>query len=231
MPPRHVFVTGGTGYLGRRLIPELLRRGHAVRALVRPGSEAKLPPGCAAVPGDALDRRTFAAAVPPADTFVQLVGTPRPNPSKARQFRAVDLVSARESAAAAAAAGIRHFVYVSVARPAPVMRAYLEARAEGEAAIRATGIAATFLRPWYVLGPGHRWAYAFVPVYWVLERLPPTRAGARRLGLVRLAAMIAALVEAVDQPPAGVRIVEVPEIREAPRRLARAATGAPRDSG
>ena len=90
-------------------------------------------------------------------TLVQLVGTPKPNPSKARQFREVDLVSARESAAAAAAAAVRHVVYVSVAQPAPVMRAYVEARAEGEAAIRATGIAATFLRPWYVLGPGHRW--------------------------------------------------------------------------
>ncbi len=220
MPPRHVFVTGGTGYLGRRLIPELLARGHAVRALVRPGAEAKLPPGCEVVPGDALDRRTFEAAIPPADTLVQLVGTPKPNPSKARQFREVDLVSARESAAVAAAAGVRHVVYVSVAQPAPVMRAYLTARAEGEAAIRATGLATTFLRPWYVLGPGHRWAYALLPAYGLLELLPPTRAGARRLGLVRLAAMVAALVEAVEHPPAGVRIVEVPEIRAAPRRLA-----------
>ena len=42
---RHVFVTGGTGYLGRPLIRELLIRGHTVRALVRPGSEKKLPAG------------------------------------------------------------------------------------------------------------------------------------------------------------------------------------------
>jgi len=217
---RDVFVTGGTGYLGRRLVPELLRRGHAVRALVRAGSTARLPPGCTAVVGDALDRRTFEAAVPPADTLVQLVGTPRPNPSKAREFRAVDLVSARESAAAAVAAGVRHVVYVSVARPAPLMKAYIEARTEGEAAIRASGIAATFLRPWYVLGPGHRWASALLPAYWLLERLPPTREGARRLGLVRLGEMIAALVEAVEHPPEGVRIVEVPEIRRAPARPA-----------
>ncbi|MCH7666681.1 MAG: NmrA family NAD(P)-binding protein [Acidobacteria bacterium] len=34
-----VFVSGGTGYLGRHLIPALSRRGHKVRILVRPGSE------------------------------------------------------------------------------------------------------------------------------------------------------------------------------------------------
>jgi uncharacterized protein YbjT (DUF2867 family) len=39
---RQVFVTGGTGYLGGALLPALLARGHRVRALVRPGSEAKL---------------------------------------------------------------------------------------------------------------------------------------------------------------------------------------------
>jgi nucleoside-diphosphate-sugar epimerase len=35
MQARDVFVTGGTGYIGQRLIPELLARGHRVRALAR----------------------------------------------------------------------------------------------------------------------------------------------------------------------------------------------------
>ncbi|HEV2721249.1 MAG TPA: NmrA family NAD(P)-binding protein, partial [Thermoanaerobaculia bacterium] len=48
----NVFVTGGTGYIGQRLIPELLDRGHAVRALVRDGSERKLPAGAVAVRGN-----------------------------------------------------------------------------------------------------------------------------------------------------------------------------------
>jgi uncharacterized protein YbjT (DUF2867 family) len=48
---RHVFITGGTGYLGSRLIPRLLNRGHQVSALVRPESQSKLPPGCEAVIG------------------------------------------------------------------------------------------------------------------------------------------------------------------------------------
>ena len=71
----NVFITGGTGYIGSRLIPELLARGHTVRALVRAGSEGKLAKGAVAVPGNALDRATFAGQVAPSDTFIQL-GTP-----------------------------------------------------------------------------------------------------------------------------------------------------------
>ena len=168
--PRHVFVTGGTGYLGRRLIPRLLARGHRVRALARPGSEERLPSGCDVRTGNALDAATFASAVAPADTFVQLVGTPHPSPAKAKEFVAVDLASVQASATAAAGAGVGHFVYVSVAHPAPVMQAYVAVRAEGEAMLAAAGLRATILRPWYVLGPGHRWAATLAPLYWMAER-------------------------------------------------------------
>jgi len=141
------------------------------------------------------------------------VGVSHPSPAKAAQFRAVDLISAKASVAAAVAAGIRHFVYVSVAHPAPVMREYIAARSEAEETIRAAGLNATILRPWYVLGPGRRWPLLLVPAYWILERLPSTRETARRLGLVTLPQMVAALVRAVENPAQGIRIVEVPEIR------------------
>jgi uncharacterized protein YbjT (DUF2867 family) len=215
MPARQVFVTGGAGYMGSRVIPELLRRGHRVRALVRPGSEAKLPKECERVAGNALDADTFAGLVAPADTLLHLVGVAHPSPARAAEFRSVDLASAKASAKAASAAGISHFVYVSVAQPAPVMKAYVEARAEGEVAIRATGISATFLRPWYVLGPGHRWPYLVLPIYRLLQLLPPTRDTALRLYPVTLAHMVAALVQAVENPAAGIRIVEAAEIRKA----------------
>jgi uncharacterized protein YbjT (DUF2867 family) len=212
---RDVFVTGGSGYIGSRLIVALAARGHRVRALARPASIAKLPAGCAPVPGDALDAASYVADVPPADTFVQLVGVPHPSPLKAAQFRAIDLRSALAGIAAASQAGVRHFVYVSVAQPAPVMRAYLATRAEAEAALRASGLDATIFRPWYVLGPGHWWPYALVPAYWLAERFPPTREAARRLGLVTVGEMVRALVAAVENPASGVRVVDVPPIRAA----------------
>ena len=41
-------------------------------------------------------------------------------------------------------------------------------------------------RPWYVLGPGHRWPYLLLPIYKFAELIPKTRKGALRLGLVEV---------------------------------------------
>ena len=211
--PHRVFVAGGTGYVGRPLITRLLERGHEVRALVRPGSEKKLPAGCLAISGDALEGKSYAAKISPADTFLQLVGVAHPNPSKAAEFRSVDLASSQSAVEAASAAGVQHFVYISVAHPAPMMKAYIEVRSQCESMINQSGLNATILRPWYVLGPGHRWPYLLLPIYKLMELLPSTREGATRLGLVTLEQMVGALVHAVETPARGVRIVEVPEIR------------------
>jgi uncharacterized protein YbjT (DUF2867 family) len=211
---REVFVTGGTGYIGRALVPALLARGHRVRALARRASLSRVPAGAVAIEGDALDADSYAAHVRAGDTFVHLVGTPHPSPAKAAEFRSVDLASVRAAVAAASRARAAHFVYLSVAQPAPVMHAYLEARAEGERELARSGIAATVLRPWYVLGPGHRWPIVLAPLYALARLFPATRASAERLGLVTLAQMVTALVRAIEDPPevGTTRIVEVPEI-------------------
>ena len=211
-----VFVTGGTGYIGRPLIEGLLARGLSVHALVRAGSQASLPPGAHPVVGDALDATTFASAIPSDAIIVHLVGTPHPGPAKAAEFISVDLAAIRATTVAAVKARAAHLVYVSVAHPAPVMHAYIAARTKGEELVIGTGIPATILRPWYVLGPGHYWPYLLVPFYALFRLLPATRADALRLGLVKREAMVAALLEAAATLPAdGKRIVEVPAIRAA----------------
>jgi uncharacterized protein YbjT (DUF2867 family) len=208
-----VFVTGGTGFMGRNLIMQLVRRGYIVHALARHGSEHKLPHGCKVIHGDALDKNSFASQIAPAETFVQLVGVTHPNPAKKDEFRTIDLGSARAAIEAAREAGIKHFVYVSVAQPAPVMKFYVEVRAEAEKMIRESGMNATILRPWYVLGPGRRWPLILKPAYWLMERIPATRESAQRLGLVTIEQMVGALVRSVENPARGVRIFGVPEIR------------------
>ncbi len=210
---REVFLTGATGFMGSRLAAELLRRGHRVRALARAGSELKLPAGCEVVHGDALRAETYAARVTPADTFVHLIGVSHPNPRKAAEFKDIDLKSCHEAVRAAADAGVRHFVYLSVARPAPIMQEYQAVRAEGERLIRESGMRATFVRPWYVLGPGRRWPLLLVPMYALARLLPATREGAERLGLVTVEQMTQTLAWAVENPPEEIRILEPPQIR------------------
>jgi uncharacterized protein YbjT (DUF2867 family) len=212
---RSVLVAGGTGYVGQALVPVLLARGHEVRVLARAASASRVAAGAATVIGDALDGSSYSAAVRAGDTIVHLVGTPHPSPSKAAEFLRVDAPSIRAAVHAARSGAAAHIVYVSVAHPAPVMRAYIDVRAAGEAAIEAAGLTATILRPWYVLGPGHRWPMALMPIYVAARLVPSLRNGAERLGLVTLAQMVGALGNAVEQPPAQgtIRIVEVPEIR------------------
>jgi uncharacterized protein YbjT (DUF2867 family) len=145
-----------------------------------------------------------------------------PGPGKGEQFREIDLKSIECAVQAASFAGVRHFVYVSVAHPAPVMRDYIAVRTRGEQLIQDAGLKATILRPWYVLGPGHWWPYALLPAYWLMDAIPATRLSARRLGLVTHREMVGALLGAVRNPAKGISIMNVEEIRRLGRTAVRA---------
>ena len=188
-----------------------------MRALVREGSVSRLPRGATAVIGDALSTASVVATLPPSDIVIHLVGTPHPNPFKGRQFQEIDLASIRAMVIAAKKAAVSHLVYLSVAHPAPVMKRYLAVRMLGESMIREAGITATFVRPWYVLGPGRSWPKLALPFYRIAAAIPLTRPMAERLGLVTVEEMVRALVHAVEEPPVAgkQRVVDVPKIRAA----------------
>jgi len=212
-----IFITGATGFIGREVVTLLRDRGHAVTALIRAGSESKLPAGVRAIAGDPLDGASLKAALGDCDTWIQLIGTPRPTPAKAAEFRAVDRRSVMASLEALPGSSIGHYIYLSVAQPAPIMQAYVDVREECETRLRRTGLPVTFLRPWYVLGPGRRWPSPLIPFYRVAEFIPGLREKALRLGFVDLSQMARALVHAVENPPqpGKPRILGVPEIRKA----------------
>lgn len=210
---RQVLVVGGTGYIGRHLIEKLCADGYHVTSVARPGSSAKLPAGCDVITGNTLDSRTYQDQVPRGSTFVHLVGTPHPAPWKAAEFRSIDLASLEQSLAAGRRAAVEHFVFISVAHPAPVMKAFIEIRMKCEQRIRESGLNATILRPWYVLGPGHYWPYVLAPIYKVLETIPATRESAVRLGMVTRPQMVNALAAAITSNGIGIRVLETAEIR------------------
>lgn len=210
---KKVFITGGTGYIGSRLIPLLINRGFEVTALVRKGSEKKLPGGCKSVTGNAFDSNTFIEAVKGCDTLIQLLGVSHPGPGKGEEFRSIDLVSVTESVAAAKKCGVKHFIYLSVAEPAPVMKEYIDVRKQGEEMITNSGMNAAFIKPWYVLGPGHYWPYLILPAYWIFMLIPGLGSTARSLYPVKLENVLRAIVHSVENPANGISKYTTKELR------------------
>ncbi len=215
MTTNSVFITGGTGYMGKRLIPLLLAGGCEVSALVRPQSVNKLPEGCQPVIADPFNPASFVNAIPENSTFIHLLGVSHPGPKKKALFYSVDLASLKASVEAAKQAAVKHFVYVSVAQfPTKVMGDYQEVRRQGEQAVLESGLASTFIRPWYVVGPGHYWPLIFNPVFKLLEIIPSTSVQAKALALVSLKQMLLTLQQVVLSPPAKHNnIVEVQDIK------------------
>jgi len=98
------------------------------------------------------------------------------------------------------------------------MQAYIDVRVRVEQLLRESQLPHTILRPWYVLGPGHRWPYFLIPIYTLLRALPSTRDGARRLGLVTIRQMIAALVAAAEDDDPTSEVLDVEAIRAIAKR-------------
>jgi len=211
-----VFITGGTGYIGKRLIRILLNEGYDVTALVREQSIKKLPHGCKTVIGSPFEVTSYVNTVPAGCIFIHLVGVCHPGPKKKELFYSIDLASLKVSVEAAKQAKAKHFIYMSVAQhPTKVMVDYQEARRKGEAFVLASGLTSTFIRPWYVVGPGHYWPLLLQPVFKLLEIVPATSVQAKALALVSLRKMLLTLRNAVVNAPKEINnIVEVQHIKK-----------------
>jgi uncharacterized protein YbjT (DUF2867 family) len=211
-----IFITGGTGYIGSRLIKALLQTGeYRIKALARKGSEHKLPPGCEVITGNALDAATYTAAAAGADVFIHLIGVPHPSPAKKAAFENIDGVSVQQAAAVIRNNRLPHVIYLSVSQyPGNLMKEYRQVLAAGETLLKTTGAQCSFIRPWYVLGPGHWWPVLLMPLYALARLIPAIREQSRQQGLVTIQQMIRTLYYAIKhQPENGVAVYNVPEIK------------------
>lgn len=143
-----VLVTGASGFVGRRLVPELVGRGHQVKAMTRrPDSYAG--PGVA-VYGDVHDPATLAEALDSVAVAVYLVHSLDDD-----DFERKDAVAARGFARAAAAAGVGQIVYLGgLGAQDRDLSAHLRSRREVEMLLGGTGVPVTALRAAIVVGAG-----------------------------------------------------------------------------
>jgi nucleoside-diphosphate-sugar epimerase len=170
-----IFLTGGSGFVGRRLIPRLIAEGHDVVALARSEETAARIRSAGASPssGDMTAPRSLSAGLECADAVVNLAAHLRMW-GDYEEFRAVNVEGVRNLLDAMHASGVRRLVHVSAAavvmdRPKAMLNVeesaplrfprfapYIRSKAEAEAMIRDVGggLSVSILRPPFIWGPG-----------------------------------------------------------------------------
>jgi len=154
---QRVFVTGGTGFVGKAVIRALLAQGFLVRCLVRPGSEHDLKgfESIDRVPGDVLRPDGLTASVEGCSALVHLVGIIREQRGRGVTFERLHVQATRNMLALARAAGIKRFAQMSALGTRPGARArYHQTKWEAEEAVRASDLAWTIFRPSIIFGRG-----------------------------------------------------------------------------
>ncbi|MFE3035012.1 SDR family oxidoreductase [Streptomyces canus] len=165
-------VTGATGYIGGRLVPELLDAGHRVRCLARSPDRLRDHPWAGraeVVAGDVTDTASVARALDGVDVAYYLVHAM----SSGRGFEETDRRAARIFAEQARKAGVRRIVHLSGLIPAGVpedeLSPHLRSRAEVARILLDSGVPTTVLRAAVVIGSG---SASFEMLRYLTERLP-----------------------------------------------------------
>jgi nucleoside-diphosphate-sugar epimerase len=146
-------VTGGTGFVGRRLIELAIQRGHEVRALTRRPQEQQN--GIEWIGGSLEDRDALEQLVTASDAIIHVAGVI--NAPDAAGFEAGNVTGTLAMLAAATAAGTQRFIHVSsLAAREPSLSQYGASKARSEDLVRSSGLNWVIVRPPAVYGPGDK---------------------------------------------------------------------------
>jgi len=207
-----VLVTGGSGFVGRYVVRELLARGHDVRCLVRPGSERKLGPweGVGVCAGDVLHPEEVARAALGCEAAVHLVGIIREFPGRGVTFEKVHVQATENVVAAAKDAGAKRFLQMSAlgARPAPADPYHLT-NFRADEAVQQSGIPYTIFRPSIIYGPEDQSINLFAKQIKTLRMVPIVGNGLYRMQPVPVETVAKAFALALELPHTENRVYDV----------------------
>jgi uncharacterized protein YbjT (DUF2867 family) len=202
---RLVVVVGGSGFVGRYLVPELVRAGARVRVVVRTPENANFlkPLGglgqIEIVRGNVTDAGSLAAAFAHADAGVNLVGIL--DERAGQKFAKVQADGAGAVARAAAAVGVTAFVQVSaIGADAGSKAEYASTKAAGEAAVLAALPHATVVRPSIIFGPEDAFINRFAAMASGPMPVVPVVAGNTRFQPVFVVDVAKAIAAALADP-------------------------------
>ena len=152
MQYKEVFVTGGTGLLGRYVCPSLIGHGFLPRLFVRLGSEGRIAPDvrerCRVTPGELTVRESVEMGAQGTSAIVHLAGVWKEQPRRGITFEEAHVHATANVLHSASVWGIRRLIFVGAAgaRPGDPVP-YLDARGRAEALVRGADLSWTVFRP------------------------------------------------------------------------------------
>lgn len=209
-----MLIAGGTGFIGRRVVDELLAAGgHRIKVMTRDPARAQPRVGVEYVAGDVTDPGSLDAATRDVDVVVHTVQFPNhpvENPRKGWTYEKIDGEGTERMAAAAAKNGVKRFVYLSGAgtrpgRPEP----WFKAKERAENAIISSGMEYVILRPSWIYGPDDRSMNKFVTFIKVLPVVPVIGTGQEQVQPAYIMDVAKVAAAAVDLPTATNRVFEL----------------------
>ena len=206
--PPAVLLTGGTGYVGGRLIPLLERRGVQLRCLARDPNKLRprVAPDTEVVPGDVFDVDSLTAALQGVEIAYYLVHSM----AASRDFERQDRQAAENFGRAARQAGVRRLIYLGgLGADDNELSPHLRSRHEVGEVLRSSGVECIEFRSSLVIGNG---SLSFDLLRTLTDRLPVMicpRWLATPTQPIAIDDMLAYLLAALDLPPGASRVFEV----------------------
>lgn len=200
-----VFVTGGTGFVGREILKQLTETGHTAICLVRPGSEQKVAilKGVEIQRGDATKPETLEGALRGCDAVIHLVGIIREFPSKAITFRRLHFEATRIMVEAAKAQGVKRYLQMSANGTRENAHIpYYQTKWQAEEAVRNSGLAWTIFRPSIIFGPKGEFINLLADMIHKYPVVPVIGNGRSRISLVAVEEVAKSFVLALDKEDA-----------------------------
>lgn len=199
-----ILLTGAGGFLGSRLLPQLLARGHTVRALYRSTLPDPLPAGVEVVQGDLLDQALCHSLCQGIDAVIHLAAQAHVG-SSAQEQRRSTFDAACTLGAAAAATQVQNFIYISSSKARfPTHSPYAAAKLAAEQhllVLHASGaLPVVCLRPALVYGPGMRGNLATLLRWLQRPQLPVFPASPQPMGMISREDCCTAIALALEHP-------------------------------
>lgn len=211
-----ILVAGGTGFLGRAIVRELARRGRPVAVMSHRPERARgrFPNLEVEVrQGDARDAGSLERAVQGIESVIstmQFPNFPIENKGKGYTFDEVDARGNERLVAAAKAAGVRDYVYLSGAGAAPdAPKHWFRAKWQAEQAIMASGLRWSIFRPSWVYGKEDNSLNRFVAFARRLPFVPVVGDGKQRMQPVFVDDVCRCVVESIENTGAANRLFEI----------------------